>query len=133
MSHRDTHVLTPLFPQRRCSLLVPSGLSHPWHILLTADHGTGGVTIWALLAMAGHLEGRGATVLDQTGLAQKAGAVTTHIRIARAPADIHAVRIAAGEADLVLGCDMVVVNDSWTLSKIRAGRTQVVQIGRAHV
>src|SRR3546814_13987054 len=76
--------------------------------------------------MAGHLEGRGATVLDQTGLAQKGGAVTTHIRIARAPADIHAVRIAAGEADLVLGCDMVVVNDYWTLSKIRAGRTQVV-------
>src|SRR3546814_776627 len=76
--------------------------------------------------MAGHLEGRGATVLDQTGLAQKGGAVTTHIRIARAPTDIHAVRIAAGEADLVLGCDMVVVNDYWTLSKIRAGRTQVV-------
>jgi hypothetical protein len=48
-------------------------------------------------------------VLDQTGLAQKGGAVTTHIRIARSPADIHAVRIAAGEADLVLGCDMVVV------------------------
>src|SRR3546814_18107299 len=76
--------------------------------------------------MAGHLEGRGATVLDQTGLAQKGGAVTTHIRIARTPDDIHAVRIAAGEADLVLGCDMVVVNDYWTLSKIRAERTQVV-------
>src|SRR3546814_5797505 len=46
--------------------------------------------------------------------------------MARAPPDIHAVRIAAGEADLVLGCDMVVVNDYLTLSKIRAGRTQVV-------
>ena len=60
------------------------------------------------------------------GLAQKGGAVTTHIRIANSPADIHAVRIAAGEADLVLGCDMVVVNDYWALSKIRSGRTQVV-------
>jgi indolepyruvate ferredoxin oxidoreductase len=60
-------------------------------------------------------------VLDQTGLAQKGGAVTTHIRIAQgSPSDIHAVRIAAGEADLVLGCDMVVVNDYWALSKIRA-------------
>jgi indolepyruvate ferredoxin oxidoreductase len=76
--------------------------------------------------MAGHLEGKGASVLDQTGLAQKGGAVTTHIRIAEKPADIHAVRIAAGEADLVLGCDMVVVNDYWALSKIRAGRTEVV-------
>jgi indolepyruvate ferredoxin oxidoreductase len=76
--------------------------------------------------MAAHLEGKGATVLDQTGLAQKGGAVTCHLRIARTPADIHAVRIAAGEADLVLGCDMVVVNDYWALSKIRAGRSRVV-------
>ncbi len=100
--------------------------SRPWNILITGVGGTGVVTIGALLGMAGHLEGRGSTVLDQTGLAQKGGAVTTHIRIAKSPADIHAVRIAAGEADLVLGCDMVVVNDYWTLSKIRAQRTQVV-------
>ncbi|MEG2981816.1 MAG: 2-oxoacid:acceptor oxidoreductase family protein, partial [Stenotrophomonas sp.] len=53
-------------------------------------------------------------------------AVTTHIRIAKSPADIHAVRIAAGEADLVLGCDMVVVNDYWVLSKIRPERSTVV-------
>src|SRR5690606_2599940 len=65
-------------------------------------------------------------VLDQTGLAQKGGAVTTHVRLARRPADIHAVRIAAGEADLVLGCDMVVVNDYWALSKVRAERSEVV-------
>ncbi|GAB6195609.1 indolepyruvate ferredoxin oxidoreductase family protein [Lysobacter xanthus] len=101
-------------------------LDRPWNILITGVGGTGVVTIGALLGMAGHLEGRGASVLDQTGLAQKGGAVTTHIRIANAPADIHAVRIAAGEADLVLGCDMVVVNDYWALSKIRAGRSNVV-------
>jgi indolepyruvate ferredoxin oxidoreductase len=106
---------------------TPAGdLSRPWNILITGVGGTGVVTIGALIGMAGHLEGRGATVLDQTGLAQKGGAVTTHIRIARSPGDIHAVRIAAGEADLVLGCDMVVVNDYWALSKIRAGRTKVV-------
>ncbi|WP_206514468.1 indolepyruvate ferredoxin oxidoreductase family protein [Xanthomonas euvesicatoria] len=103
-----------------------TALERPWNILITGVGGTGVVTIGALLGMAGHLEGKGATVLDQTGLAQKGGAVTTHIRIARQPADIHAVRIAAGEADLVLGCDMVVVNDYWALSKVRDGRTQVV-------
>jgi indolepyruvate ferredoxin oxidoreductase len=103
-----------------------SDLSQPWNILITGVGGTGVVTIGALLGMAGHLEGKGASVLDQTGLAQKGGAVTTHFRIARTPADIHAVRIAAGEADLVLGCDMVVVNDYWALSKVRAERTQVV-------
>ncbi|WP_305806018.1 indolepyruvate ferredoxin oxidoreductase family protein [Stenotrophomonas sp. YIM B06876] len=103
-----------------------STLEQPWNILITGVGGTGVVTIGALLGMAGHLEGKGASVLDQTGLAQKGGAVTTHIRIARTPEDIHAVRIAAGEADLVLGCDMVVVNDYWALSKVRAERSQVV-------
>ncbi len=98
----------------------------PWNILITGVGGTGVVTIGALLGMAAHLENKGASVLDQTGLAQKGGAVTTHVRIAKSPADIHAVRIAAGEADLVLGCDMVVVNDYWALSKIRADRTEVV-------
>src|SRR5690606_2480060 len=115
--------------ERLASLPMPrieSDLSQPWNILITGVGGTGVVTIGALLGMAGHLEGRGSTVLDQTGLAQKGGAVTTHIRIAKSPEDIHAVRIAAGEADLVLGCDMVVVNDYWALSKVRAGRTQVV-------
>ncbi len=103
-----------------------SDLAQPWNILVTGIGGTGVVTIGALVGMAAHLEGKGATVLDQTGLAQKGGAVTCHLRIARDPSDIHAVRIAAGEADLVLGCDMVVVNDYWALSKIRAGRTHAV-------
>ncbi|WP_425507939.1 indolepyruvate ferredoxin oxidoreductase family protein [Thermomonas paludicola] len=105
---------------------IVSDLAQPWNILITGVGGTGVVTIGALLGMAGHLEGKGSSVLDQTGLAQKGGAVTTHIRIAKTPDDIHAVRIAAGEADLVLGCDMVVVNDYWTLSKIRPQRSTVV-------
>ena len=105
---------------------VLPALDTPWNILITGVGGTGVVTIGALLGMAGHLEGKGASVLDQTGLAQKGGAVTTHIRIAKTPEDIFAVRIAAGEADLVLGCDMVVVNDYWALSKVRAGRSNVV-------
>ncbi|GAB3003767.1 indolepyruvate ferredoxin oxidoreductase [Arenimonas maotaiensis] len=103
-----------------------TGLEQPWNILVTGIGGTGVVTIGALLGMAAHLENKGGSVLDQTGLAQKGGAVTTHVRIARDPSDIHAVRIAAGEADLVLGCDMVVVNDYWALSKIRAERSHVV-------
>jgi len=106
--------------------VVATNLAQPWNILVTGIGGTGVVTIGALIGMAAHLEGKGATVLDQTGLAQKGGAVTCHLRIARTPAEIHAVRIAAGEADLVLGCDMVVVNDYWALSKIRAGRAHVV-------
>ncbi|MCE3001407.1 MAG: indolepyruvate ferredoxin oxidoreductase family protein [Xanthomonadaceae bacterium] len=105
---------------------VLPALDQPYNILVTGIGGTGVVTIGALLGMAAHLEHKGASVLDQTGLAQKGGAVTTHVRIAKEPKDIHAVRIAAGEADLVLGADMVVVNDYWALSKIRAGRAKVV-------
>jgi indolepyruvate ferredoxin oxidoreductase len=101
-------------------------LDEPYNILVTGIGGTGVVTIGALLGMAAHLEHKGASVLDQTGLAQKGGAVTTHVRISKDPKDIHAVRIAAGEADLVLGADMVVVNEYWALSKIRAGRAKVV-------
>ncbi len=106
--------------------VAQTNLDRPWNILVTGIGGTGVVTIGAVIGMAAHLEGKGTSVLDQTGLAQKGGAVTTHVRVARAPADIHAVRIAAGEADLVLGCDMVVVNDYWALSKVRADRTTCV-------
>ncbi|MBI2399218.1 MAG: indolepyruvate ferredoxin oxidoreductase family protein [Xanthomonadales bacterium] len=108
---------------------VRTDLEQPWNILVTGIGGTGVVTIGALIGMAAHLEGKGTSVLDQTGLAQKGGAVTTHVRVARSPHDIHAVRIAAGEADLVLGCDMVVVNDYWAMSKIRAGRAHTVLNG----
>ena len=106
--------------------VIPTELEQPWNVLITGVGGTGVVTIGALLGMASHLEGKGVSVLDQTGLAQKGGAVTCHVRIAQQPTDIHAVRIAAGEADVVLGCDVVVVNDYWALSKIRDSRTHAV-------
>ncbi len=76
--------------------------------------------------MAAHLEGKGCTVLDMTGLAQKGGAVYSHIRIARSPGEIHAVRIAAGGADLLLGCDLVVSASADALSKLRLGRSRAV-------
>jgi hypothetical protein len=70
-------------------------LDRPYNILITGIGGTGVVTIGALLGMAAHLEGKGVSVLDFTGLAQKNGAVLSHVRIAPKPEDMHAVRIAA--------------------------------------
>jgi indolepyruvate ferredoxin oxidoreductase len=90
---------------------VPALGDRPYGIVVTGIGGTGVVTIGALLGMAAHIEGKGISVLDQTGLAQKGGAVTSHIRIAREPEDLYAVRIAAGEADLILGCDLVVAHN----------------------
>jgi len=65
-------------------------------------------------------------VIDMAGLAQKGGAVYCHVKIGRAPADVHAIRIAAGEADLMLGCDLVVAGAKLVLSAIDSNRTAVV-------
>jgi indolepyruvate ferredoxin oxidoreductase len=101
-------------------------LEAPYAILVAGVGGTGVVTIGALLGMAAHLEGKGVTVLDQIGLAQKYGAVSTHVRIAKSPEQLHAVRIATGDADLVLGCDLVVTAGGETLDRVRSGFSRVV-------
>ncbi|WP_314410645.1 indolepyruvate ferredoxin oxidoreductase family protein [Pseudomonas kuykendallii] len=93
-------------------------LTRPWNILLPGVGGSGVTTVGALLGMAAHLEGKGCTVLDQAGLAQKFGPVISHIRIAARQSDIHAVRIAAGETDLLLGCDLVVAASEESLAKL---------------
>ncbi|MFC4273073.1 indolepyruvate ferredoxin oxidoreductase family protein [Sneathiella chungangensis] len=92
-------------------------LKGPYRILITGIGGTGVVTIGAIVGMAAHLEGKGISVLDQAGLAQKGGAVTSHVHIAPAPEDINAVRIPAGRADLLIGCDMVVSGSYDSLAK----------------
>jgi indolepyruvate ferredoxin oxidoreductase len=99
-------------------------LAQPWNILVTGIGGTGVVTIGALLGMAAHLEGKGVTVLDQTGLAQKGGAVLSHVRIAAAPEAIHAARIPPGEGDLILGCDLAVSAGPEAMARMRPGRTR---------
>ena len=93
-------------------------LDRPWNILLPGVGGSGVTTVGALLGMAAHLEGKGCSVLDQAGLAQKFGPVITHIRVAAQQEDIFAVRIAAGETDLLLGCDLVVSASEEALAKL---------------
>ncbi len=104
---------------------LPS-LERPWGILVTGVGGTGVVTIGALLGVAAHIEGKGVAVLDMTGLAQKGGSVYSHIRFAARSEDIHAVRIAAGEADAVIGCDMIVAASDEAIAKMQAGHTRAV-------
>ena len=101
-------------------------LERPYEIIVTGVGGTGVITIGALLGMAAHLESKGCSVLDQTGLAQKGGAVVSHVRIAARPGDITTTRIAGGAADLVLGCDAVVTAGADTRATMRAGKTAVV-------
>ncbi|HEX5515527.1 MAG TPA: indolepyruvate ferredoxin oxidoreductase family protein, partial [Gammaproteobacteria bacterium] len=101
-------------------------LGADYNILVTGIGGTGVVTIGALLGMAAHLEGKGVSVLDQTGLAQKNGAVTSHLRLAADPDELHGTRIAHGSTDLVIGCDMVVAAGREALATYSRARTRAV-------
>ena len=95
----------------------------PYSIIVTGVGGTGVVTIGAILGMAAHLEGKACGMIDMAGLAQKGGAVFSHVKLARKPEDIHAIRVAAGDADLILGCDLVVSGAKKVLAALRGAET----------
>ncbi len=105
---------------------VLASTAEPYGILVTGIGGTGVVTIGALLGMAAHIEGKGCSVLDMTGLAQKNGAVVSHVRIADSPEQLHATRIAAGEAKLVLACDILTSVGYEAVAKMQKGVTKAV-------
>ncbi|WP_338769476.1 indolepyruvate ferredoxin oxidoreductase family protein [Massilia sp. METH4] len=105
---------------------VLPGCDKPYNILINGIGGTGVITVGALMGMAAHLEGKGASVLDMTGMSQKNGSVTSHVKIVQSPAHLRAQRIATGEADLVLGCDMLTTGAADAVSKMRPGRTLAV-------
>jgi len=98
----------------------------PYGILVTGVGGTGVVTIGAILGMAAHIEGKGCGVIDMAGLAQKGGAVFSHVKLAAKPDNIQAIRVAAGSADLVLGCDFIVSGSTKVLAAIRKDETGVL-------
>jgi indolepyruvate ferredoxin oxidoreductase len=96
-----------------------------YSMLVTGIGGTGVITIGQILGMAAHLEGKGVTVLDMAGLAQKNGAVMSFVRFARSQAELHAPRIGLAAADAVLGCDVVVTAGRDSLARMIEGRTRV--------
>src|SRR5262249_41455643 len=83
-------------------------LDKPYNIAVGGVGGTGVLTIGALLGMAAHIEGKASMILDMSGLAQKGGAVLSHVRLSDHPADVTCSRIVTGTADLVLAADEVV-------------------------
>ena len=96
------------------------------NVVITGVGGTGVVTVGAVLAMAAHLDGKAAGMMEMAGLAQKGGAVHIHLRLAERPQDINAIRVAVGEADCVIGGDLVVTAGAKTLGLMRQGRTGAV-------
>ena len=103
-----------------------ANLEEPYNVFVAGIGGTGVITIGALIGMAAHLEGKGTSLLDVTGLAQKNGAVASHIRIAKTPSALHSTRITEGSADLLLACDIVVATGADGLQKLSKQRTRAV-------
>ena len=94
-----------------------------WNVVVTGIGGTGVVTIGAVLTMAAHLDGKGAAMIEMAGLAQKGGEVCIHCRIADRQQDISAIRVAVGEANCIVGGDLVVSAGSEILALAAGGRT----------
>ncbi len=112
----DEHVPEPHLPS----------LTRPYGVLIAGVGGTGVVTIGQLLGMASHLEGKGCSVLDMAGLAQKGGAVFSHVVLAQTPGDLMNTRVAMGEADLMLAGDLVVATSPDAMARLQPGRTRVL-------
>ena len=93
-------------------------------VLVAGIGGTGVVTVGALMVMASHIDGRQAAVLDMTGMAQKGGAVISHIHVSEEP--INALRVPTSQASLVIACDEVVGNQRDVIAAIDPGKTWVV-------
>jgi len=128
-------------PRRRSSALdragfdalvarLPEAARRDWHgpcdLLVTGVGGTGVVTVGAVIAMAAHLEGRHASVLDFMGFAQKGGSVLSHVRLAVDADALNQVRIDTQQADAVLACDPVVAAGDDALQSVSHGRTRIV-------
>ena len=87
----------PPMPDAACSNILVAGIG-----------GTGVVTIGAIIGTAAHLSGKSCSLLDLTGLSQKNGAVLSHVRLADSDDRLPAARIGVGEADALIGCDLLV-------------------------
>jgi len=96
-----------------------------YNLLIGGVGGTGVVTIGAVITMAAHIEGKGSSVLDFMGFAQKGGTVLSYVRLADKPARLHQVRIEAGCADAVVGCDMVVATGPQAMKTLADGKTRI--------
>jgi indolepyruvate ferredoxin oxidoreductase len=77
------------------------------NIVFTGVGGTGVTTVASILAMAAHVDGRAASVVDMTGLAQKGGAVFSHVRIGETETTTIGGRVPAASANVLIACDLL--------------------------
>ena len=124
----DRTPTTPLATHQLPELPDPESCENgsAYNILIAGVGGTGVVTASGLIGLAAHLEGKFVLQLDQTGLAQKFGAVLSHVRIATERDRVHGMRIPHGQVDLLLGADLMVATDTEPLAMLSPERSAVV-------
>jgi indolepyruvate ferredoxin oxidoreductase len=104
--------------------IVP--LDRVCNIAITGVGGTGVLTIGAIIGMAAYLEGKAAMIQDISGLAQKGGAVLSHVRLSERPDLVASPQIVTGEADVLLAADTVVAASAGSVALYEEGRTRAV-------
>ncbi|MDB5424008.1 MAG: indolepyruvate ferredoxin oxidoreductase, partial [Phenylobacterium sp.] len=97
-----------------------------FNVMVAGVGGTGVITVSAILGMAAHLEGLAVSQFDMTGLAQKNGAVYSHVRIGRTPADLRSSRMGRGEADTLLAFDLVAALADEPAGTLSRDRTRAI-------
>src|SRR5262249_13727536 len=105
---------------------LPSLADKPFGVLITGIGGTGVVTIGAIMGTAAPIEGKGVSGLGPLGMAPKGGAVVSHVRVGKSPGALDAGPLAAGGADLLLGCDRVVSASPDNLMRLEPGHSRVI-------
>ena len=97
-----------------------------YSVVVAGIGGTGVITIAALLGMAAHLEGKGVSVFDMTGLSQKNGAVYSHLWLLDDPAASAPAKVGLADADLILGCDLVAAAGADAMHAVKTGETRAI-------
>jgi indolepyruvate ferredoxin oxidoreductase len=116
----------PALPPGSLAEPPATGLSGRYSVYFTGIGGTGVVTASRIIAAAAQAAGLVTGGLDQTGLSQMAGAVVSHLHLARARSALGSATVSAGGADLYLSGDILQAAASGHLAKINPGRTIAV-------
>ena len=104
----------------------PEGQAEAADILIAGVGGTGVVTVSQLLGTAAHLDGKFAATLDMTGLAQKGGAVLSHVRIAPREGAPAPTAIPPASADALIAADLATAASREALALLSPKRTFAV-------
>ena len=115
---------TPPTPPAVAEPRLPT-VDSPFNVFLAGIGGTGIVTVNQVLGTAALRAGLSVQGLDQTGLSQKAGPVTSHLRLSRTPTPT-SNRVGPGSADCVLAFDLLTAADPKNVTLASAERTTTV-------